>query len=549
MRRYSVNLTNYGSGAATTATGAVPGRAFRGLFVGIYDGPTGALLLDATTFVRSGDFGTDENGYADANITLELSQNEQVRIFDAPGVKHLRISWNGITVYEGRLQDTTMQGLTAGITAFGYRAALGDTEYSGTFSLARTDSWNSASKEVVPGQNKDKYNSDFDGRVYATLKKNLAYDNNGDAFMALVDVPHGASDLWKYVTAYLIYNLPSGWTIRFFGYIYPFDSFVSSNITTSGGTSAGATVTWDLSATPRSRIGIQVYNSSGGTYTNGQDDGVYFVELTDIRATFSDATVTAQDVAQKMVSVVNALNSTQLQSSTSLIQNPGLEIYNYTAEDKQPKDILTELTTLGDTQTIPRVWEWGVWDDRYLHFQPRGYLARELYIDVVDPKVQRTLSGLANSFYVRYRDASGRSLRTTPTANSNSITRNGITIRRSANSTSTNAGGAQSQAAMYLNEYATPIPRSEIRFTNVYDSGGNLFPPFLARSGDNVTLRNVPQTAGETLARARQFRVKRTKYDLMTGMLEITPENDLPTLVTMLTRDERNYGLGVGATG
>lgn len=533
-RKYGVNITNFGSGAASTASAAVPGRAFAGLFVGIFNGPNGPLLLDATTFIRDGDFATDENGYADANLTLELSLIEQVRVFDAPGLRHVRISWNGITAYEGRLQSVKLRGVTVTLTAFGYRAALGDIPLTGPFSVSDVNGFKSVDKETLSGQNKDKYQEDRNNRLYATLKKNQSYVSAGDAYYAYIDVPDGSANQWKYVTARFTYNLPPNWRVRYIATDTSFASPVSSDITTTGGAAGPTTFTLDLSATPRDRLGVQVYNNSGSTFTNGQDDGVYFVQLDNIRVTSSDATVYADDVVDRLVSFINGINPTQLQASTALIQSPAVDLSNAVYEDTYPKDILNALITRGDTNVPPRVWEWGVWDNRYLHFRPRGANARELFVDVIDPQVERTLGGLTNSYYAVYRDASGRTLRTDVVTDNNSVTKYGVTIRGKAQSDDTSVATAENVAKTYLEEYSTPVPRAEINFENIYDASGNLFPPFLVRSGDNTTMRNVSHTSGETLNRARKFRVKRTRYNLMTHQLQIVPENDLPTLETML---------------
>jgi hypothetical protein len=205
-------------------------------------------------------------------------------------------------------------------------------------------------------------------------------------------------------------------------------------------------------------------------------------------------------------------------------------------EDKLPADILDYLIGLGDNQTTPREWEWAVWNDRTLQFQPRGATSHAWYIDVGDLTVERTIDQLANSAYGVYQDANSRTLRTTTNSNAASISRSGLTRRASVSVSSTSAIQAGIQRDAFLNDRQSPIPLVGVSFLVIYDSAGARYPLNMMRSGDTVTIRNLPPTLSTAVDRIRTFRIVRTMYDAITDTITVEPESPLPTLDALLAR-------------
>lgn len=246
--------------------------------------------------------------------------------------------------------------------------------------------------------------------------------------------------------------------------------------------------------------------------------------------------VYADEIAKDLVATISALNSTQLSSSTALIQSPGIDLQNERYEDRLPSDILDYLIGLGDNQTPPNQWEWGVWEDQRLHVWPRGTNARAWYVDATELEVERTLSQLHNSVYATYQESGGRTLRSAATSDTASVTRYGLTRRASITADTTSATQAGVQQAAALNDGKDPIPRAKLGFTAVYDAAGGRWPLHAVRSGDTVTIRNLPPTLSNTIDRIRTFRIARTTYDALAGTIAIEPESPLPTLTAMLAR-------------
>lgn len=246
--------------------------------------------------------------------------------------------------------------------------------------------------------------------------------------------------------------------------------------------------------------------------------------------------VYGDEIAKDIVSQVSTLNSTQLSSSTALIQSPGVDLTDEVYEDAVPTDILTHLTELGDSQTTPRQWEVGVWEGRMLHFRPRGSVARAWYVDVTDLGIARTLEDLSNSVYATYKDANGRALRTANSTDSTSIARYGLTRRSNIAADTTSNTQATVQVSAQLADRKDPLPRATVGFSAIYDAGGARWPLWMVRSGDTVTIRNLPPSISTSIDRIRTFRISHTLYNLTTRALAIELEVPPPRLATLLAR-------------
>lgn len=238
--------------------------------------------------------------------------------------------------------------------------------------------------------------------------------------------------------------------------------------------------------------------------------------------------VTAATTVQALIAAVSGLNSF-MSSSTMLVQDPGVtfsDIY----EDIYPIAILERLCNLGDSQTTPRLWEAGVWEKRILHFRPRGDAARQWYIDVAAPEIERTLETLYNSAYSAYQDGGNARAVTATSTDSTSVARYGLTRRAVIGLQAIDGTLAGKVRDAYLADHKDPPPRADIGFKRLYDQFGTLWPAYVARSGDTLTLRNLPPTASASIDRIRTFRLKETRYDADEDYMTVIPESLRPGL-------------------
>jgi len=299
--------------------------------------------------------------------------------------------------------------------------------------------------------------------------------------------------------------------------------------------------------TPGSMTNIYVGQSlqiDQGSATVGESVTVTAITSTTFTAVFAFAHVTtstvnahviyADEIARDLIGTITALNSAQLESSTALVQSPAIDLTDEVYEDRSPSDVLDYLTGLGDTQS--RAWEWGVFGQQLLSFRPQSSASRTWYTDVSSLDVTRTLDQLYNSVYAVYSDASGRSLRTSPTADSTSIARYGVTRRQAISAQTTSATLAGVEASASLSDTNDPRPRSGLTLTQVFDAGGARWPLWSVQAGDTIVIRNLPPTLSTAIDRIRVFRLTRADYHFDDDTLDIEPETPRATLDSLLAR-------------
>lgn len=317
------------------------------------------------------------------------------------------------------------------------------------------------------------------------------------------------------------------------------------NTTLTANRAAGANVTATVVTTTGMYVGMELVINSGAALS----EIVTVLSIgstTQFNATFVNAyttgqavqgfKITADEIARDMLATyVNALNPTQLSSSTALIQNPGLDLLDEVYEDASMAAELTRLAGLGDDQTPPRMWETGVYEGRQLFFRPQGG-GRAWFVDATDLSIARTLEQLFNSVRAAYQDPNGRTQRTTSTTDATSVARYGLLRATAVASSTTSATQAGIERGAELQDHKDPLPRAPITFDAVYDASGARYPLWLVRSGDTITIRNLPPNLSTSVDRIRTFRITHTSYDAIADTLQVEPELPPPTLEVMLAR-------------
>ena len=239
---------------------------------------------------------------------------------------------------------------------------------------------------------------------------------------------------------------------------------------------------------------------------------------------------TIRQMVQDIASDVNTVNSF-MSSNTALIQDNGLTVAEV-FEDVPASQALTRLAQYGDNQTPPRLWEVGVWEDKVLHFRPRGDNSRAWYVDVTALTLDRTLETLWNSAYVVYRSAAGTRLVTATANDQPAIDRYGLTRRAAISFDTQTLARAETVRDAFLNDQKDPQVMASIAFDRLYDAAGGRWPLFFARSGDTLTIRNLPSTSSVDVDRIRTFRIGETRYDADQDVLAVTPEGPRLTPIT-----------------
>lgn len=511
-----------------------------GLQILVKTSATGARWRDFSTQAQGATFSGNANGFAHFSCFVPMPLYRQFSFYDRAGFPHLQVNWQGATIWEGRMEDVTITASGLKIGAFGYQRALSDIPYTGLWSYTKVANWRQTTETDVATRAPAKYVLDNNNRLFFGLKKNETYANATEAGQWSFAAPYANAQNVVEVTFTYTMLLPVDWNLALQSWNYDYSGFVSEwNLAATGVVQTG-TVTQTL-ASPKDRISFRIVNQTGAAYNWAGETGANYARITSLRVKgFSGSTLYADSVVGELIAFVNATNSTQLSSTTGMVNSPALDLQDEVYEDAAPRDILDRLALFGDGANV---YEWGVWNDRVLRFGRKGTWGRTWYVDVAKPEIERTLNALRNSMYATYRDARGDTLRTAASANAFSVARYGVTRQGvvSSSSTSSTQAGAERDAA--LADTQTPRPRIGLTISALYDAAGQRYPPFLLRANDTVVMRNLSPAATADVDRIRIFRVAEYEYDADSGAMRVTPEAPLPTLKTMLARRENDLAV------
>lgn len=497
------------------------------LSLSVLQAPDGQLLNDFTGRAMGLRIGKNAHGCAYATWAIASSLEEAAQLYGQLAGRHVQISANGHKVWAGRIEDRQIVADGIELASFGYQNSLRDVPYTAFWSKTSTADWE-AVPESAAGANPNMYSMDNNNRLFIGLEKNATYANNADTAAWSWEVPSGSATQIKRISFDYSFTLPAvNRRMRVAVLNRDRTSAVSYDTTLNG--SGSGSFSQDVSANPRDRIEIQLYNISGAPTTYAGETGANFLNITNLRLTASGATIAADEIAKALVTYVNSVNANQILASVPLVQAPGLDLRDEIYQDIYPADVLNYLTTLGDTQTPPRVWEWGVDAFQALYFRPRGS-GRRLYIDIGEPSVSASLDNLFNSAYASYQDASGDTIRSTAATDLISASRNGLVRRRAVPTFTTNSTQAGVHRDTAVSDGKDPRPRATIDVAHVFAENGGRVHPFMVDPGDVVSIRNIGPAVSSAVDRYRTFVVAETEYDADTGILSLTPESSALSL-------------------
>lgn len=575
------------------------------------------MLADDTNQLTSLQFSTNEHGFAEAQSSAIVDPFDAFIRYDRAGCPDRKIVDNGLTLYEGRVEDISIKGNQITQASLGYIRSLLDNPYTALWSSTKYEQWRTLTIDDLAVAYDKRFNFDNQNRLYISAKQNATHGNTTNdkiGAYGLIFPDDGLKTFegisfdyefsgqsnwnatfssrntdWSINTNHLVltgvgalqrgsYHLASATSkerIMFFINRIAADAVVNSendviylkitnlrvvtsttnriNTTLSANRNAGTNVTATVGSTARMYVGqkLQIGNNvsattsetvtvlSIGSATQFNADFVYNHVTND---TVQAHVIYADEIIKHLITTTNGINSAQLSSRTDLIQSPGFDLLDETFEDRYPLDIIKSLIDKGDNQTTPRIWEFQVWEDKIAVFRPRNSVSRVWLIDVpLDSfEVQRTLVDLYNRTYAIYQEASDRKLRTT--ASNDTISQVKYTIIRASavETETTSATQATIQQNAELADKKEPIPRLNLPIVALFDANGAEWPLYMPRSGDTITIRNLPPTLTTTIDRIRSFRIIRTNYNVIENTLEVEPEGFIPSLPRIILMQSRN---------
>lgn len=482
-------------------------------------------------------FSTGDHGCDALSATFPIPPREALRVHDRIKLPHVVVHDGAGALWAGRLEDAEITNAGLRIAAYGYWRALSDAPYTALWSDASTQRWRATLDVDGAANNRrpDMHAIDFNNRLYLALNKGATYPNGGGSGVGglTYETPNGSGrDLLAVSFSYEV-KMPANWHVYFQGYQRDFTSGLTywGPLVCTGAVQTG-TVSTSLTARPRCEF--TVFNNSGANYTHTGETGDFYVKITGMRLKTTTGTVSTSAIATDLLTFINSINAGQLSTSTALITSNDLDLDNEIYEDALPSDILTRLAGLGSSSGAR--WETGVDAQQRLYLRPQGTMAREYYLNAKSLNMQRSLAGMFNSAYGVYKDANNNTLRTASNADAQAAQVAGITRRQAVGIDTASLSKAQAYRDIALGDTKTIRPRATIETDVIFTQSNAPAPLWRVKAGDYLTLNNVGVVGSPSALRSRRFRIGRTEYDCMAGVLKIEPAEPAPALDFLVAR-------------
>lgn len=504
-------------------------------FLAVYEGIGGNLIADFQTRAQGAKFAFNEHGAAACSWMVPCGLNEAFGLYNRCRGRHAEISANGHGVWRGRVEDIRMVSGGLEFSAFGYQRALSDFPFSQFWSLTRTDAWETVYTAQVFNRFPERYRLTNQNGLYLALQRGDTYGNLNHIGSLMYRIPSTTVRQIYTISFDWEITLPTNWRLGVDTCTSAYGSFAGVTVATGNG--ATQTGTYSASVTTNDIVMVSIANATGANYTATGETGTQYARITNVRIKgTTSAALYADEIIRALVSDVVAANPSHLSSSWAQIQSPGLDLRDEVYEDMTHAAILDYLASLGDNQTTPRQWVWGVDNDQALYFRPRG-TGRQWYVDIAAPDLEQTLDNLINSAYAVYQDANGRTARSAVNGDAVSQSQYGLMRRRPVSIQTTNATQAATHRDAALADGKDPRPRTGIETDALYSATGMRVHPWIAQPGDLVTIRNLPPTISADVDLLRTFVISELEFDCDSGMATITPEEPMPALDVMVARE------------
>jgi hypothetical protein len=256
------------------------------MFLGIYSAPpsTGSiLLLDATWRASGVKFDTNEHGYGSLSAFIRLPLHEAFRLYDRTGMLHVLLTDYGLMVFEGRLEDVSIQAGGIQITAYGYWRAMSDVPYTALWSNSTYDTWRMVNgNDFAAAATSARFEMDLTNAILIMPKKGEGFilnDFGGVGFQ----IPSNSSK--QLVGIQFGYEFKGSANLRLLVQSRDGSWGSASTQFQLTGNAALQTGVINISFTAADSLTIGIV--SLGTHTYATDTGVEYLKITELRVTTS----------------------------------------------------------------------------------------------------------------------------------------------------------------------------------------------------------------------------------------------------------------------
>lgn len=321
-------------------------------FLGIYESPTGNLILDLTPFLPDASVTTNEHGPERLSVPVPTSLADALRIYDQPGLLYVRLSYGARALWEGRLEDPALSiargGALIRIHALGYWRAFSDGKYTALWSATGVAEFvETIGTMVATYDESERWQRDTNNRIFIALVKNNAYTLNKAGGLGM-SIPHQSSRQIVGIQFELTANLSGNFTFRCntTGGDISIGSLSAGVIATSfTGTGAAATRAYHLVlGTPKDTVIFDVLAAAAVTYAG--ETAAAYAQVTKLRIVTStanrvDTTLTAARAAGAGVTATVG-STARMYAGMQLVINSG----------NNPSEVVTVTSVTSATQFV-----------------------------------------------------------------------------------------------------------------------------------------------------------------------------------------------------
>lgn len=253
--------------------------------IGIFDSSNNRWELPYTQ-IQNLNISKGRNGIKSCEFFMPMSLRTAMALYPAILNDEVRASWFSEYFFKGRIEDIKITPRGLYITALGYWRVMDDINYSALWSTTDYSLWRPVTGAEVAGSTPEKYNIDFNGRIYMSTKKGQVYTNATDACSVVLKIPHGSGKQIIGFSLDYTANLPNplgagSWEFAYQTTLENYASRVANLIDAQAG--VAMTRTWNFIVTACDYLMLTIYNNFTAPDTPAGEDGANYIQITNLR--------------------------------------------------------------------------------------------------------------------------------------------------------------------------------------------------------------------------------------------------------------------------
>lgn len=229
----------------------------------------------------------NKHGYGSLEFAIDLNPAEIALFYANPQVQDVTL-WSAGNVFNGRLEDVSLQGTTMRFTALGYWSALGDIPYTAFWSKANFSGFEPVT--FSSNRSPEKYELAVlqdSNELRITPKKNEVFSATVDFGEMTWYVPINSTRNIIGVSFTVEMNIPTGWIFRCHTYNQDYSGF-AAQYTLTGTSSVITRSVLIVGVFSAPRISFFMRNNTGANAQKVTDTGVDYIKVTNIRLVSSN---------------------------------------------------------------------------------------------------------------------------------------------------------------------------------------------------------------------------------------------------------------------